>query len=117
MDCVRYNDGISLILAGLKKIVQYTDDFVIQGFVKLSVPYERLNTDRFSKRAPKDQASRGGPGVFHPFPGFLSHSDRILASSNLLEENTTNPRIISSLSFNLDSFFELKMYNIYYKKI
>ena len=30
---------------------------------------------------------------------------------------TANPRIILSLSFNLDSFFVLKMYNIYYKKI
>ena len=80
----------------------------------------RLNTDRFSKRAPKDQASRGGgggPGVCHPFPGFLSHSDRILASSILLELNTANPRIISSLSFNLESVFILKMYYIYYKKI
>ena len=77
----------------------------------------RLNTDRFSKRAPKDQASRGAPGVCHPFPGFLSHSDRILASSILLELNTANPRIISSLSFNLESVFILKMYYIYYKKI
>ena len=79
----------------------------------------RLNTDRFSKRAPKAQASRGAGirGYATRFAGFLSHSDRILASSILLELNTANPRIISSLSFNLESVFILKMYYIYYKKI
>ena len=51
----------------------------------------RINTDRFPKRAPKAQASRGVQGMFPlgkffgfyftkvSFPGFLSHSDRILA--------------------------------------
>ena len=51
----------------------------------------RINTDRFPKRAPKAQDSRrvrgtGSPSKFFwiftpefPFPGFPSHSDRILA--------------------------------------
>ena len=51
----------------------------------------RINTDRFPKRAPKAQASSGVQGMLPlrkffrfyftkvSFPGFLSHSDRILA--------------------------------------
>ena len=53
----------------------------------------RINTDRFPERAPKAQGSRGGggmggggSGVCSPrkFPGFVNHSDSILASSILL---------------------------------
>ena len=66
----------------------------------------RINTDGFPKRAPKAQAS-GGVRVHVPrgkffrfwlsevlFPGFLSHSDRILASSIPLRWSLVNWRII-----------------------
>ena len=50
----------------------------------------RINNDRFPKRAPKAGGVRGSPGNVLDFilpkvlfPGFLSHSDRILASSIL----------------------------------
>ena len=59
----------------------------------------RIDADRFSKRAPRAQASKGVPGEYtpgklfwfnplkSPFVGFWviqTYSDRILASSNLL---------------------------------
>ena len=66
----------------------------------------RINTDGFAKRAPKAQAS-GSVRVHVPrgkfflfwfsevlFPGFLSHSDRILASSIPLRWSLVNWRII-----------------------
>ena len=66
----------------------------------------RINTDRFHKRAPKAQASRGSGGHVPPgkffrfwlpkalFPGFTNHSGRILASSSSLRWSLANQHII-----------------------
>ena len=86
-----------------------------------------INTDWFPKWKPKAQAFRGVQGacspikVFgfyiskFPFPGhgFLSHSDRKLASSIPFGWSLANRLIISSLDFNLESFLLLLLLQIW----